>query len=106
METTLPSNRPTALTVSQLLSTLRHSVEGATGQVWVKGEVTSFKAYGSGHWYFSLCDPESAIRCVMWKTYTAKVGAPVVDGTQVYALGTPTVWEERDRKSTRLNSSH
>jgi exodeoxyribonuclease VII large subunit len=95
METNLPSNRPTALTVSQLVSTLRRSVEGATGQVWVKGEVTSFKAYGSGHWYFSLCDPQSAIRCVMWKTYTVKVGAPVANGTQVYALGTPTVWEER-----------
>jgi exodeoxyribonuclease VII large subunit len=31
----------------------------------------------------------------MWKTYTSKVGAVVADGTEVYALGTPTVWEER-----------
>jgi exodeoxyribonuclease VII large subunit len=63
--------------------------------VWVKGEVSSLKAYGSGHWYFTLRDPESAIRCVMWKTYTAKVGPQPPDGTEVYALGTPTVWEER-----------
>jgi exodeoxyribonuclease VII large subunit len=90
-----PSGRPTALTVSELVASLRRSVEGSTGQVWVKGEVTSFKAYGSGHWYFSLCDPQSAVRCVMWKTYTARVGAVVADGTEVYALGSPTVWEER-----------
>jgi exodeoxyribonuclease VII large subunit len=70
-------------------------VEGAFGQVWVKGEVTSLKAYGSGHWYFTLRDPESAVRCVMWKTYTTKVGAVPAEGTEVYALGTPTVWEER-----------
>ena len=95
METTVPSNRPTALTVSDLVASLRRSVEGATGQVWVKGEVTSFKAYGSGHWYFSLRDQQSSIRCVMWKTYTVKVGAPVADGTQVYVLGSPTVWEEK-----------
>jgi exodeoxyribonuclease VII large subunit len=31
----------------------------------------------------------------MWKTYTSKVGAVIADGTEVYALGTPTVWEER-----------
>jgi exodeoxyribonuclease VII large subunit len=90
-----PPSRPTALSITELVSTLRKSVEAATGPVWVKGEVTSFKAYGSGHWYFSLCDPQSAVRCVMWKTYTMKVGAVVADGTEVYALGTPTVWEER-----------
>jgi len=90
-----PPSRPAALTITELVSTLRKSVEAATGPVWVKGEVTSFKAYGSGHWYFSLCDPQSAVRCVMWKTYTVKVGAVVADGTEVYALGTPTVWEER-----------
>jgi exodeoxyribonuclease VII large subunit len=90
-----PPSSPTALTVSQLVASLRQVVEGAFGQVWVKGEVTSFKAYGSGHWYFTLRDPESAVRCVMWKTYTIKVGALPAEGTEVYALGTPTVWEER-----------
>ena len=94
---TPPSARssPTALTVSELVAGLRHAVEGALGQVWVKGEVTSFKAYGSGHWYFTLRDPESAVRCVMWKTYTVKVGAMPADGTEVYALGTPTVFEKQ-----------
>lgn len=88
-------SRPTALSVSELVHHLKTAVESALGQLWVKGEVTSFKAYGSGHWYFTLRDPDSAIRCVMWKTYTSKVGAQPVDGTEVYALVTPTVWEER-----------
>ncbi|HEX7023642.1 MAG TPA: exodeoxyribonuclease VII large subunit, partial [Gemmatimonadales bacterium] len=92
----LPTDsQSSALTVTELVSTLRKAVESRLGQVWIKGEVASFKAYGSGHWYFSLRDPQSAVRCVMWKTYTTKVGAPVADGTEVYALGTPTVWEER-----------
>lgn len=91
----LPPDRPTALSVTELVHHLKSAVEGATGQVWVKGEVSSLKAYGSGHWYFTLRDPVSAIRCVMWKTYTEKVGRQPPDGTEVYALGTPTVWEER-----------
>ncbi len=86
---------PTALSVTQLVSALRRAVEGATGTVWIKGEVTSFKAYGSGQWYFTLRDPESSIRCVMWKSNTLKVGAKPLDGTEVYALVTPTVWADK-----------
>jgi exodeoxyribonuclease VII large subunit len=90
-----PPDRPTALSVSQLVSELRRAVESATGTVWIKGEVAGFKAYGNGHWYFSLRDPESSIKCVMWKSNTAKVGAAPSDGTEVYALVTPTVWAEK-----------
>jgi exodeoxyribonuclease VII large subunit len=31
----------------------------------------------------------------MWKTYTDKIGAPPLDGTEVYLLGSPTVWEKK-----------
>jgi exodeoxyribonuclease VII large subunit len=91
----LPPDRPTAFSITELVTRLKGAVEGALGQVWVKGEVSSLKAYGSGHWYFTLRDPESAIRCVMWKTYAGKVGPQPAEGTEVYALGNPTVWEER-----------
>ena len=94
METALPSDRPTALTVSQLVATICGTVEGL-GQVWVKGEVTSLRVHGSGTWYFSLSDKRSTIRCSMWKTYNIKVGAPPPEGTEVYALGGPTVFEKR-----------
>lgn len=90
-----PAAQQTALSVTELNHLLRTAVEGALGQVWVKGEVSSFKAYPSGQWYFTLRDEENTIRCVMWKTYTMKVGATPVDGVAVYALGNPTVWEER-----------
>jgi exodeoxyribonuclease VII large subunit len=90
-----PLSSPTALSVTQLVSHLRGAVETATGTVWIKGEVASFKAYGSGHWYFTLRDPDSAVKCVMWKSNTLKVGAKPADGTEVYALVTPTVWAEK-----------
>jgi len=98
----LPSSRPpvlqsspTALSVTQLVSALRGAVEAATGTLWIKGEVASFKAYGSGHWYFTLRDPDSAIKCVMWKSNTTKVSSTPQDGTEVYALLTPSVWAEK-----------
>lgn len=90
-----PAEASSALTVTEVNRLAKQAVEGAIGPVWVHGEVTGLKAYSSGHWYFGIKDPESALRCVMWRTYAARVGTPPAEGTQVYCLGTPTVWEER-----------
>jgi exodeoxyribonuclease VII large subunit len=90
-----PDEASSALTVTEVNRLAKQAVEGALGPVWVHGEITGLKAYASGHWYFGIKDAESALRCVMWRTYSARVGAPPAEGTQVYCLGTPTVWEER-----------
>lgn len=95
LPTSRPANQQTALSVTQLITELRHAVEGAVRTVWIKGEIAGFKAYGSGHWYFTLRDPDSSIKCVMWKSNTVKVDAKPTDGTEVYALITPTVWAEK-----------
>ncbi len=92
---TQAADRPTAYSVSELVSTLKEAVESALGSVWVKGEITGFKAYQSGHWYFSLRDELSQIRCVMWKGNAQRVGAQPAEGTEVYLQGAPTVWGER-----------
>ena len=89
------SGGTTALSVSELVGVLRNSVESAARQVWVKGEVSSLKSFGKGDWYFTLRDAESCLRCVMWKTYTVRIGEPPAEGTEVYALGNPTVWEKK-----------
>ena len=34
----------------------------------VRGELSNYKIYPSGHHYFSLKDPEGALRCVMFKS--------------------------------------
>jgi exodeoxyribonuclease VII large subunit len=88
-------NRATALTVSELVIKLRGALESQVGQLWIRGEVSSLKVYGSGHWYFTLRDSDSSIRCVMWKTYTMKAKAQPPEGTEVYVLGRPQIWEDR-----------
>jgi exodeoxyribonuclease VII large subunit len=90
-----PAEATNAFTVTEVNRMAKGAVEGALGAVWVHGEITGLKAYASGHWYFGIKDAESALRCVMWRTYSAKVGTQPAEGTQVYCLGTPTVWEER-----------
>jgi exodeoxyribonuclease VII large subunit len=92
----------TALTVSELVSKLRGAVESSVGLVWVRGEVSSLKVQASGHWYFTLRDADSCVRCVMWKTYTTKMKAKPPEGTEVYLRGTPEIWEERGELRLRV----
>lgn len=92
-EGTAPRDR--ALRVAEIAALLRAAVEGAIGQVWIRGEVTGLKRYQSGHWYFTLRDPEAQVRCVMWRTYTQKAGSPPAEGTEVFILARPSLWEER-----------
>jgi exodeoxyribonuclease VII large subunit len=84
-----------AWTVAEVTRRARAVVEGGLPPVWVKGEISGFKAYGSGHWYFALRDRVAQLRCVMWSRDNQRMPAAPADGMQVFAFGTPTVWEER-----------
>ena len=89
-----PGTRP-AYSVTELALALKAAVEGATGQVWVKGGVIDIKTYQAGHWYFTIRDQESQLRCVIWRTYAQRLRTPPPEGAEVYLLATPTVWGQR-----------
>jgi exodeoxyribonuclease VII large subunit len=84
-----------AWTVSQVTSRARAVIDQGMGPIWVRGEITSFKAWQSGHWYFTLRDERSQLRCVMWARENRRQRTPPADGQQVFVYGTPTLWEER-----------
>ena len=44
------------LSVGDLNRAIAASLEDRFDTVWVSGEISNFKAYDSGHWYFSLKD--------------------------------------------------
>jgi exodeoxyribonuclease VII large subunit len=62
------------LSVGDLNRAIAASLEDRFGTVWVSGEISNFKAYDSGHWYFSLKDEEGQIRCVMFRGRNGQVG--------------------------------
>ena len=82
-------------TVSDLVGTAKRVLESGFLPRWVKGEVIQCKAYPSGHWYFTLRDATSQVRCCMWRTNTQRAGAPPRDGTEVFALGRPVLYEQK-----------
>jgi exodeoxyribonuclease VII large subunit len=89
-----PASTEGAWSVSDVTRRARYLVEAGFERLWVRGEVTGFKQYQSGHWYFTLRDAKAQVRCVMWRSDNQGVTAPE-DGLQVFVEAHPTVWEER-----------
>ncbi len=84
-----------AWTVTQVTRRARAVVEAGLAPLWVRGEISGFKAWQSGHWYFALRDRSAQIRCVMFQKDNRRLPAPPADGMQVFAFARPTVWEEK-----------
>ena len=84
-----------AISVSALTNLAREVVEGAFLPLWIRGEVTDFKAHRNGHWYFCLRDAAAQVRCVVWNTQQYHIPAPPDDGMQVLAFGRLTVYPSR-----------
>ena len=84
-----------AWTVSEVTRRARAVIEAGLPALWVRGEVTGFKAWRSGHWYFSLRDKSAQIRCVMFAKENRHLPAAPTDGTQVFVFARPTIWDEK-----------
>jgi exodeoxyribonuclease VII large subunit len=84
-----------AWTVSEVTRRARAVIEQGLPPLWVRGEITGFKAYRSGHWYFTLRDATAQLRCVMWSNDNRRLPTAPADGLQAFVFGRPTVWDER-----------
>ena len=60
--------------------------------VAVRGELSNYKMYPSGHHYFTLKDPEGALRCVMFKGAAMKLRFRPENGMKVIARGRISVF--------------
>ena len=58
----------------------------------VRGELSNYKRYPSGHHYFTLKDGEGALRCVMFRSDAASLRFQPQNGMQVIAAGRVTVF--------------
>ena len=60
--------------------------------VAVKGEISNYKLYPSGHHYFTLKDENSALKCVMFKGNAVRLRFRPENGAKVIALGKISVF--------------
>ena len=83
------------LTVSALTAELRAVLEERFPAVWVEGEISNFRLYGSGHAYFTLKDAEAQLRCVLFRNRARRIKFEPADGLHVMAFGSVEVYAQR-----------
>ncbi len=83
-----------ALTVSQLNAYIKSLVDrdDFLGSVAVRGELSNYKIYPSGHHYFTLKDAESSLKCVMFRSAAGKLRFRPESGMGVTAWGRISVY--------------
>ena len=81
--------------VSQVTRYLKDSLEADAllGDLWVRGEVSNLSHSAAGHFYFTLKDATSQMRCVMFRP--ARGGETLADGGAIAAHGRVSLYEIR-----------
>ncbi len=92
---TTVSSEPKILTVGALNKLIRRRLEDEFSTLWLRGEISNFKAHPSGHFYFSLKDKEAQISAVMFRGFNSQLRFKPEDGMEVVVRGKITVYEPR-----------
>ncbi|MBZ6068298.1 exodeoxyribonuclease VII large subunit [Aeromonas schubertii] len=82
-------------TVTRLNGAVRMLLEHEIGTVWLNGEISNLAMPASGHWYFSLKDLSSQVRCAMFKGNNRRVPLRPRDGMQVLVQARVSLFEPR-----------
>lgn len=82
------------LSITQINEYIRSKMDGDAllNQVAVRGEISNYKMYPSGHHYFTLKDEGSALRCVIFKGNAMHLRFRPENGMKVIALGKISVF--------------
>lgn len=77
--------------LNELVKAVLDSVPELAG-VYVRGEISNYKLYPSGHHYFTLKDAEGAIRCVLFRGQALRLRFRPENGMKVIAMGRVSVY--------------
>jgi exodeoxyribonuclease VII large subunit len=89
------NEKPTTISVSELTKRAKSLLEGHFARVDVEGEISDFTAASSGHWYFTLKDSESQVRCAMFRSANAKLRFKPSRGDRVQVRARVSLYTSR-----------
>ena len=82
------------LSVGQLNDYIKGRLDNDPGlrNIAIRGELSNYKVYPSGHHYFTIKDGTGALKCVMFKSAALRLRFRPENGMQVIAMGSVTVY--------------
>lgn len=82
-------------TISELNRSARYLLEDRFPSIWVQGEISNLIQHSSGHWYFSLKDNNSQVRCAMFRGVNQYLNFKVENGMSVLVRAKVSLYENR-----------
>jgi exodeoxyribonuclease VII large subunit len=70
---TFRENSQEVISVSEVNKRAKNLLEKEFSSAWIEGEISSFTAHSSGHWYFTIKDEKSSLSCVMFSYDNNKI---------------------------------
>jgi len=83
------------LSVSELTREARYLLEDHFPAILVEGEISNIAMPASGHWYLTLKDQSSQVRCAMFRNRNMRIRFRPTDGMQVLVKGKVSLYEGR-----------
>ncbi len=87
------------LTISQFSDRLKYKfdIDPELRGVFLRGELSNFRVYSSGHAYFSLKDEKAVISGIMWRDTVERLSFPPKDGDEVLVRGSVSVYQPQGK---------
>jgi exodeoxyribonuclease VII large subunit len=89
------SSTPAILTVSELNRKARFAIEQSLSSCWVGGEISNLTRASSGHWYFTLKDTQSSVKCAFFRNRNQFIDWLPIEGDKVEVRAQATLYEAR-----------
>jgi len=86
---------PNYITVTQLTKYIKYKIDNDVNldTVYLKGEISNFKAHTRGHFYFTIKDENTRINAVMFSSSASRIKFTPTDGMKVLVTGKISVYE-------------
>ncbi len=92
------------LSVSELTADIKTALEADFHDLYVQGEISNFKKYPSGHWYFTLKDANAQISAVFFRNWNRLLRFDPENGLEVRVRGRLSVWEKSGNYQLNVES--
>ncbi len=92
------------LTVTQLNRQVALLLEQQLGRLWVQGEISNFTQAASGHWYFTIKDERAAVKAVMFRGRSSRVGFIPKNGEKCRFYAAVSMYEPRGDFQLQVDS--
>ena len=81
--------------VSDYIKLCKNAIEKSIPQCFVQGEISNLSKPSSGHWYFTLKDENSQVRCAFFRLNQRKIKFSPENGMSVIIRGATTLYPQR-----------